>query len=100
MQVLTELWTRGVKDIHIASIDGFKGFPKAIKTVFPKTKIQHCIVYMVRNYFKYVSYKAYKAVTVDLKNIYKSIIAEETAIELDKFADKWDNKYLLLVGFW
>ena len=72
LQVLTEIQTRGVKDIYIASVDGLKGFPEAINTVFPKTKIQLCIVHMVRNSLKYVSCKDYKAVTADLKNIYKS----------------------------
>ena len=56
MQVLTEIQTRGVKDIYIASVDGLKGFPEAINTVFPKTKVQLCIVHMVRNSLKYVSY--------------------------------------------
>ena len=100
MQVLTELQTRGVKDIYIASVDGLKGFPEAIKTVFPKTKIQLCIVHMVRNSLKYVSYKDYKAVTADLKNIYKSITAEEASMELDRFADKWDNKYPTISRLW
>lgn len=100
MQVLTELQTRGVKDIYIASVDGLKGFPEAIKTVFPKTKIQLCIVHMVRNSLKYVSYKDYKAVTADLKNIYKSITAEEASMELDRFADKWDNKYQTISRLW
>ena len=100
MQVLTELQTRGVKDIYIASIDGLKGFPEAIKTVFPKTKIQLCIVHMVRNSLKYVSYKDYKAVTSDLKNIYKSITAEEASMEQIRFADKWDNKYPTISRLW
>ena len=100
MQVLTELQTRGVKDIYIASVDGLKGFPEAIKTVFPKTKIQLCIVHMVRNSLKYVSYKDYKAVTADLKNIYKSITAEEAYMEQIRFADKWDNKYPTISRLW
>ena len=100
MQVLTELQTRGVKDIYIASIDGLKGFPEAIKTVFPKTKIQLCIVHMVRNSLKYVSYKDYKAVTSDLKNIYKSITVEEASMEQIRFADKWDNKYPTISRLW
>ncbi len=100
MQVLTEIQTRGVKDIYIASVDGLKGFPEAINTVFPKTKIQLCIVHMVRNSLKYVSCKDYKAVTADLKNIYKSITAEEAYMELDRFADKWDNKYPTISRMW
>lgn len=100
MQILTEIQTRGVKDIYIASVDGLKGFPEAINTVFPKTKIQLCIVHMVRNSLKYVSYKDYKAVTADLKSIYKSVTAEEAYMELDRFADKWDNKYPAISRLW
>ena len=100
MQVLTEIQTRGVKDIYIASVDGLKGFPEAINTVFPKTKIQLCIVHIVRNSLKYVSCKDYKAVTADLKNIYKSVTAEEAYMELDRFADKWDNKYPTISRMW
>ncbi|MDP8169888.1 IS256 family transposase, partial [Pasteurella skyensis] len=70
--VLTELQNRGVKDILIACIDGLTGFPDAINTVYPKTKIQLCIVHMVRNSMKYVPYKDYKAVARDLKKIYQS----------------------------
>ncbi len=68
--VITELQNRGVKDILIACIDGLKGFPEAIQTVFPKTQIQLCIVHRVRNPLKLVPWKDYKAVTTDLKRIY------------------------------
>ncbi|MDO9859110.1 transposase, partial [Glaesserella parasuis] len=61
--VLTELQNRGLKDIFIACVDGLKGFPEAINTVYPKTKIQLCIVHLVRNSLKFVSWKDYKAVT-------------------------------------
>ena len=100
MQVLTEIQTREVKDIYIASVDGLKGFPKAINTVFPKTKVQLCILHMVRNSLKYLSYKDYQAVTADLKNIYKSVTAEEAYMELDRFANKWDNKYPTISRMW
>ncbi|MDO9763902.1 transposase, partial [Glaesserella parasuis] len=68
--VLTELQNRGLKDIFIACVDGLKGFPEAINTVYPKTKIQLCIVHLVRNSLKFVSWKDYKAVTADLKQVY------------------------------
>ncbi|MDP0116648.1 transposase, partial [Glaesserella parasuis] len=61
--VLTELQNRGLKDIFIACVDGLKGFPEAINAVYPKTKIQLCIVHLVRNSLKFVSWKDYKAVT-------------------------------------
>jgi putative transposase len=75
LQVVTELNNRGVKDIFIACIDGLKGFPEAIETVFPKTQIQLCIVHMVRNSLAYVSYKQRKVVAEDLKLIYQSATA-------------------------
>ncbi|WP_236929976.1 transposase, partial [Glaesserella parasuis] len=61
--VLTELQNRGLKDIFIACVDGLKGFPEAINAVYPKTKIQLCIVHLVRNSLKFVSWKDYKAAT-------------------------------------
>ncbi len=70
--VLTELSQRGFEDILIACVDGLKGFPDAINTAYPQTHIQLCIVHMVRNSLKYVSWKDYKAVTADLKLIYRS----------------------------
>ena len=73
LSVLTELKNRGVKDILIACVDGLKGFPDAINTVYPDTHIQLCIIHMVRNSLKYVSWKDYKAVTADLKKVYQSV---------------------------
>ena len=91
--VLTELQNRGVKDILIACVDGLKGFPDAINTVFPATQIQLCIVHMVRNSVKYVPWKDYKAVTADLKRIYQSATEEEALQALAEFSERWDEKY-------
>jgi putative transposase len=85
LNVLTELQNRGVNDILIACVDGLKGGPEAINTVFPQTQVQLCIVHMVRNWMKYVLWKDYKAVTADLKRIYQSVTEEEALIELDSF---------------
>ena len=73
LSVLTELQNRGVQDILIACVDGLKGFPDAINTVFPQTQIQLCVVHMVRNSMKYVPYKDYKAVASGLKAVYQSV---------------------------
>lgn len=100
LNVLTELQNRGVKDILIACVDGLKGFPDAINTVFPDTQIQLCIVHMVRNSMKYVPWKDYKAVTADLKQIYQSITEEEALQALDKFAGRWDDKYPQISRSW
>ncbi len=100
LNVLTELQNRGVKDILIACVDGLKGFPDAINMAFPDTQIQLCIVHMVRNSMKYVPWKDYKPVTADLKKIYQSITEEEALLALDKFSDRWDNKYLRISRSW
>ncbi len=100
LNVLTELQNRGVKDILIACVDGLKGFPDAINTAFPETQIQLCIVHMVRNSLKYVTWKDYKAVTADLKKIYRSATEEEALLELDKFSGRWDDKYPQVSRSW
>ncbi|MDP8171739.1 IS256 family transposase, partial [Pasteurella skyensis] len=98
--VLTELQNRGVKDILIACVDGLTGFPDAINTVYPKTKIQLCIVHMVRNSMKYVPYKDYKAVARDLKKIYQSTTEDEALQELENFANTYDDKYPQISRSW
>jgi putative transposase len=60
LQILTEIRNRGVQDILIACVDGLKGFPEAIQSVYPKTQVQLCIVHMVRNSLNYVNWKERK----------------------------------------
>lgn len=100
LSVLTELNQRGIKDILIACVDGLTGFPEAINAVFPKTKIQLCIVHLVRNSLRYVSYKDMKAVAADLKAIYHSVSAEQAENALLAFAEKWDSKYPAISRSW
>lgn len=100
LNVLTELQNRGIKDILIACIDGLKGFAEAINAVFPSTKIQLCIVHMVRNSVKYVPWKDYKAVSADLKLIYQSVTEDEALLALEKFAERWDEKYPQISRSW
>ena len=100
MSVLTELKNRGVKDIFIACVDGLKGFPDAINAVYPETKIQLCIVHMVRNSLRYVSYKEMKEVANDLKDIYRAISLTEAESALEAFSDKWDKKYPVISRSW
>jgi transposase-like protein len=100
LSVLTELQNRGVKDILIACVDGLKGFPDAISTVFPATRIQLCIVHMVRNSMKYVTWKDYKPVAADLKSIYQSVTEEEALLALDRFGERWDEKYPTISRSW
>lgn len=98
--VLTELQTRGVKDILIACVDGLKGFPDAIQAVFPQTQIQLCIVHMIRNSVRYVPWKDYKAVTADLKKIYQSATEEEALQALEQLSQRWDSKYPQISRSW
>lgn len=100
LSVLTELQNRGVNDIFIACVDGLSGFPEAINTVFPKTQIQLCIVHMIRNSLKYVSYKNRKEVAADLKQIYSSISESEARNELEKFGQKWNYQYESIYKSW
>lgn len=90
LQVLTELQNRGVKDILIACVDGLKGFPEVIESVYPKAEVQTCIVHMVRASLNYVGWKQRKQVAADLRKIYQAASAPDAALELNAFAQKWD----------
>lgn len=98
--VMTELKNRGVEDILIAAVDGLVGFPDAITAVFPKTEVQLCIVHMVRNSTKFVSWKDRKELCADLKTIYGSATADQAELNLQTFADKWDGKYPSVSKLW
>jgi putative transposase len=100
LSVLTELQNRGVKDIFIACVDGLTGFPEAIETVFPQTRVQLCIVHLVRNALSYVSYKDRKAVAADLKTVYSSATATDAEAALMDFAAKWDDRYPTISKSW
>lgn len=100
LQVLTELQNRGLKDIFIACVDGLKGFPQAIETVYPKTTVQLCIVHMVRASLNYVNWKERKLVARDLKSIYRAASLEEAERQLAGFAQKWDQRYPSISALW
>ncbi len=100
LQVLTELKKRGLQDIFIACCDGLTGFPDAIETVYPKTQVQICIVHMVRNSLTYVSWKDRKQVAQDLKTIYKAATIEQAEVNLEIFAQVWDQKYPTISRLW
>jgi putative transposase len=100
MQVVTELKNRGVEQIYVACVDGLKGFPEAISSVFPNTIVQLCIVHMVRNSVKYVSYKDLKEVTSDLKQIYTANNDEIAHLKLQQFGIKWNKKYPVISDIW
>ena len=100
LQVLTDLNNRGVQDILIASVDGLKGFPEAIKAIFPNTEIQLCIVHQIRNSIRYVASKNQKEFMKDLKLIYQSISKEAAEIELDNLEEKWGKRYPIVIQSW
>jgi len=100
LQVLTDLNNRGVKDILIASVDGLTGFPKAINTIFPKTKVQLCIVHQIRNSLKYVASKNKKEFAKDLKLVYTAVSKEAAEMELDRLEEKWGGKYPIVIKSW
>ena len=100
LQVVTELKNRGVKDILIACVDGLKGFPEAIESVFPQTVVQLCIVHLVRHSLNYVNWKERKEVARDLKTIYTSATDVEAEQRLAEFRMKWDAKYPMIGKSW
>ena len=100
LQVLTDLSNRGVKDVLIACVDGLKGFPEAIETIFPSTEVQLCVVHQIRNSLKYVGSKNQKEFMADLKRVYKASTKDLAASELDILADKWNDKYPIVITSW
>lgn len=100
LSVLTELRNRGLEHILIACVDGLTGFPDAVEVVYPKARIQLCIVHMVRNSLRYVAWKDYRKVAADLKNIYRSATEQEALSELGKFTETWDGKYPQIGKSW
>jgi putative transposase len=100
LSIITELRNRGVKDIFIACVDGLKGFPEAIESVYPRTQVQLCLVHQVRNSLKYVSWKWRKEVTEDLKLIYTAATVGETEMQLEAFARKWDEQLPTIGKSW
>ena len=100
MQIVTELKNRGVQQIYVACVDGLKGFTEAINSVFPETMVQLCIVHMIRNSVKYVSYKDKKELMGDLKQVYDAVNEQQAEESLNIFGEKWDKKYPVITNIW
>lgn len=98
--VVNDLANRGVKDIYVACVDGLKGFPDAIQAVFPHAQVQLCIVHMIRNSLRFVSYKDRKAVVAALKRIYTANTLEQAKAHLLDFAEAWDDHYPAISASW
>lgn len=100
LSVLTDLKNRGIEDILIVAVDGLKGFPEAIKSIFPKTEVQLCVIHQIRNSLKYVASKNQKEFIQDLKPVYKAINKETAESELLKLEEKWGKKYPVVIKSW
>jgi putative transposase len=100
LQVITELKNRGLQDIFIACVDGLKGFPEAIETIYPKAAVQLCVVHLVRYSLNYISWKLRKEVALGLRTIYAAATVEEAEQQLDKFEEKWGTAYPSIVQSW
>jgi len=100
LQVLTELRNRGVADVFIFCVDGLKGFPEAIETVYPRAEVQLCIVHLVRASLNYVSWKQRKTVAKALRQIYSAPTAEAAEQELEAFARQWDASHPTISQIW
>ncbi|MGI2155740.1 IS256-like element ISSod5 family transposase, partial [Shewanella oncorhynchi] len=100
LSVLTDLYNRGVKDILIACVDGLKGFPEAIETIYPQTEVQLCVIHQIRNSMKYVASKHQKAFMADLKCVYKAATLNAAEMALDELETKWGDKYPVVIKSW
>jgi putative transposase len=100
LSVLTDLQNRGVKDILIACVDGLKGFPDAIQTIYPNTEVQLCVIHQIRNSMKYVASKNQKAFMADLKPVYKAATKNAAETALDELETKWGKQYPVVISSW
>jgi putative transposase len=100
MQILTDLKTRGVRDILIACVDGLTGFPEAIEAIFPKTTVQTCLVHLIRSSLKYVPRREREQVARDLRPIYTAKDADQAQAELEAFDEKWGTRFPVITKAW
>ena len=100
MQVVSELQTRGVEDVFFACVDGLKGFPEAIESVFPRAVVQTCIVHVVRNSLRFVSYGERRNVAASLRAIYSAENVEQAALRLDEFDQEWGSRFPTITKSW
>lgn len=100
LSVLTDLQTRGVKDILIACIDNLKGFAEAILSIYPRTEVQSCIVHQIRNSLKYVASKNQKEFMTDLKEVYRAPSKDFAEEKLKELSEKWGKKYPVVINSW
>ena len=100
LNVLTELKSRGVKEVYLFCVDGLTGFREAIEAVYPKAGIQRCIIHQIRYSTRFVSYKDIKALMADLKLVYTAVTEDEALNNLIRFKEKWSKSYPSCVKTW
>ncbi len=100
LQVLTDMKNRGLNDIFVACVDGLAGFPEAIRAAYPQTKVQLCVVHLVRAALRYVNSQDVQAVARDLKKVYQAATLIEAEQALNAFAQVWEEKYPTIVKMW
>jgi putative transposase len=100
LNVFTELKNRGVSDILICCVDGLSGLVEAIEAVYPLAKVQLCIVHMLRNSLKFVSWKEKKEVAAELKSVYNAPTADAAKLELDRFRERYDERFPAIGRSW
>ncbi len=100
LSCLTDIQSRGVKDILIAGTDNLSGFSDAIRSIFPETTVQTCIVHQIRNSIKYVTNKNQKVFMKDLKLVYQAVSREQAEVELDNLELKWGEDYPTVIKSW
>jgi putative transposase len=100
LNVLSDLQSRGVKDILIACIDNLSGFSNAIESIFPQTEVQLCIIHQIRNSTKYVVSKDHKQVMSDMKEVYQAANIEQAEQALKTMEINWNEKYPYMIRSW
>ena len=100
LNVLTELKSRGVRDVYLFCVDGLAGFREAIEAVYPSAGIQRCIIHQIRYSTRFVSYKDIKELMADLKLVYTAVTEDEALNNLMSFKEKWSKSYPSCVKTW
>lgn len=100
MSILTDIKARGTEDILITATDNLNGFTDTIRTVFPESKTQICVVHQIRNACRYVVWKDKKAFTADMRAIYDAPNRQAAELALEDFAAKWNDKYSYAILSW
>lgn len=100
LSVLTDLRARGVEDILITATDNLTGFTEAIRSVFPESTKQICVVHQIRNSCRFVAWKDRRPFTADMKAIYTAANREAAQVGLDKLDEKWGQKYGYAINSW